>query len=104
MPTANQTPKLPALVTLVETTDLDRYAVTRHGYRKMRVVGDDVTDGPFEYSSGDQLDRLQHRLAGAAGDRADNHETYEVVFPDGQKLCLWFHDWQLAVGTATLPY
>lgn len=94
----------PALTTLLGATDLSGYVVVRYGYRKMRVVGKDVTDGPLDYTSGDQFDRLQARLAVAAGARVDNHECYVVTLPDGSQLCLWFHDWRLAAGTDTAPY
>jgi len=99
-----QNPELPELIALLATTDLSGYTVVRHGYRKVRVVGDDVTDGPFEYTGGDQFDFLQSRLAAAAESRVDNHECYEVTNPNGQQLCLWFHDWRVAVGTAVRPY
>lgn len=95
-------PTLPALLGLLATTDLDCYAVVRHGYREVCVT--DVTDGPFEYTSGDTFDLLQRRLAAAADSRVDNHECYVVTYPDGQQLCLWFHDWRVAVGTAVHPY
>ena len=98
------TKQTPELVALLTKTDLSDHTVVRHGYREVRVVGDDVTDGPFEYIAGDSFDLLQSRLAAAARSRVDNHECYEVTNPDGQKLCLWFHDWRIAVGTAARPY
>lgn len=99
-----QTPELLELDKLLGCTDLSGYTVTRHGYRIARVIGDDVTDGPLNYRSGDRIARLQARLAAATGSRLDNHETYVVLSPDGQKICLWFHDWSLFIGTATQPY
>lgn len=99
-----QTPKDRKLIALLATTDFDGYNVVRHGYEEMRVIGRDVTDGPFEYTDEDPFYLLQYRLAAAAGERVDNKECYEVTSPDGQKLCLWFHDWRLVVGTAVRPY
>jgi hypothetical protein len=101
----------PELSELLDTLDFSGYIVTTQGYRGARVVGNDVTAGPFEYATGDQIDELHHRLAEAAGERRDNHETYVVrttrAVYTGEfqaKLCLWFYDWKLTVGTATQPY
>jgi hypothetical protein len=99
-----QTPQLPELIALLACSDLSGSMIIRHGYRRARVVGDDVTDGPFPYTSGDEFDQLQHRLAAAVGDRVDNHETYEVWISPDQKIYLWFHDWKVAVGTDIRPY
>lgn len=105
MPT-KEIPTLDELIKLLNYSNLTAagYTVTRYGYRQQRVVGADVTDGPFDYKRGDQFYRLRNRLADAAGNRVDNHETYVVETPEGQSLCLWFHDWRLAVGTAIQPY
>lgn len=100
---SEQTPSFFDLSELVELTELTGYTVVRHGYREARVIGEDVI-ARSSYSSGDELDHLQHRLAVAAGSRADNHECYEVTNLSGQMLCLWFSDWKLVVGTATQPY
>lgn len=99
-----QVPEVFTLDTLVLTTDLTGYTVVRHGYRKCRVTGGDVTDGPFTYGQVSDLNYLQYRLAAAAGSGVDRNESYEVTNPDGQKLCLWFHDWRVAAGTALQPY
>jgi hypothetical protein len=87
---------LPADLSLIGCT------VVRYGYREVRVVGDDVTDGP--YATGDQLDLLQFRLAAAAGSQVGNHECYGITNSAGQTLYLWFRDWRVAVGTAVRPY
>lgn len=92
------------LTALLQANDLAGYTITRYGYGQARVVGNDVIEGPLNYGSGDSINRLHHLLADTVGDRADNNETYEVVTLDGQKLCLWFHDWRLYVGTAIRTY
>ncbi len=99
-----QTVESPELIKLLGTINLSGHTVVRHGYRQYRVIGDAVIGRPIAYTDGDRIARLQHRLASAAGSRVDNHETYEVVTPDRQKLCLWFHDWRLVIGTAITPY
>ncbi len=97
-------PQTPELIALLACTDLTAHIVVRYGYRQARIIGDAVTDGPFEYSGGDDFHRLQERLAAATGDRVDNPEAYEVLTPDDQVICLWFHDWKVAVGPTTQPY
>lgn len=101
-----QTPRDQMLIALLGKSDLSGYIVTRHGYRQQRVVGDHVTDGPFEYTSDDPFDQLQQRLAEAVGERPGNHETYVVRSrrDPGVKLYIWFSDWTVVVGKGMRPY
>ena len=93
----------PVLEELLATTSFDRYVIGRHGYRRFRVVGSDVTADPYEYDPDDRIHQLQQRLAQAAGSRVDNHECYEILSGD-RTICLWFYDWKLVVGTDIQPY
>lgn len=103
----SQTQQFPAdLAELLATTDLDALTVTRYGYRDGRVVGNDPLTEPLKYGTGDELDQLKGRLAKAAGARMSNHESYEVAFPDGRTIGLWFYDWSVCIGTGAIyqPY
>lgn len=70
--------------------------VHQYPYRTARVVG-----APLAIPR-ETLRSLEKKLAAAANARMDNHTVYRVTSHDGQTLYLWFHDFNVYIGTSVL--